>query len=297
MNKKYKDDFIRAGQLAKEVRQYGKGLIVPGASYMQVIQAIQKKIFDLGAIPAFPPQMALDHVAAHFLPQPEEDIIFQTQVVKLDIGVCYNGAIGDCAVTIDLSGANQKLVDAAEAALLAAEQLVCVGRPLRELGQAIEAAAKSFGFNPVKDLSGHGLGYYKVHVPPTVPNFDNHSTAVIRPGMTFAIEPFVTKGTGRIFDAGNPAIFSYVTSGPTRSAAARTLLKKIKTFNGLPFATHDLLSEELPLAEIHVGLQELLKTGILYGHAPLIEQTHQLVAQAENSVLVDDQGQVTITTR
>src|SRR5262245_16761553 len=129
MNKQYKQDFFCAGKLAKEVRAYGKSLILKGASYNEVISQINRNIHELGAKPAFPPQIALNEVAAHFLPSPDEDIVFTDQVIKLDIGVSYNGAIGDCAVTVDLSGRYQSLIDAAEAALANAEKILAVGLP------------------------------------------------------------------------------------------------------------------------------------------------------------------------
>ncbi len=138
MNEKYKKHFLKAGSLASQVRAFGKALIVPGASYNEVIQAIVDKIHTLDAVPAFPPQIALNDVAAHFLPAPGEDIRFSDQVVKLDVGVCYKGAIGDCAVTIDLSGKHQRLLDAAEAALAAAQWRIRVGLPIREIGKNIE---------------------------------------------------------------------------------------------------------------------------------------------------------------
>src|SRR5580700_11344153 len=137
MNEQYKQNFIRAGLIAKQVRAFGQSLIQPGASYQDVITQIQKKITELGARAAFPPQIALDAVAAHFLPQPGYDITFSKEMVKLDIGVCVDGAIGDCAVTIDLSGKHQVLIDAAEAALLGAEQIIKVGLPIREIGKVI----------------------------------------------------------------------------------------------------------------------------------------------------------------
>lgn len=202
MNEKYKQNFLRAGSIAKEVRAYGKSLIKPGASYNDVIAKINRKIVEMGARAAFPPQIALDDVAAHYLPEPGQDITFAEQVVKLDIGVCYEGAIGDCAVSIDLSGKHQDLVDAAEAALLSAEKIVKVGLPVREIGRAIEAAMKPYGLTPVKNLCGHGLGHYQIHTSPSIPNYEDKSTAIIKPGMTFAIEPFATNGKGLIYDAG-----------------------------------------------------------------------------------------------
>lgn len=297
MNSKYKQNFIQAGALAREVRAYGKSLIQRGASYLDIMAKINHKIFELGARPAFPPQMALNDVAAHFLPLPEEDIIFSNEIVKLDIGVCYNGAIGDCAVTIDLSGKYQALIDAAEAALLKAEQSIRVGQQVREIGRIIEETIVSYGFKPVKNLSGHGLGEYKIHTSPMIPNYDDQSRAIIKPGMTFAIEPFATDGAGLIYEGGVAAIFGVVASRPVRSELARSLLAKIRNFSGLPFAFHDLVSQEWPLAQVQTGLDELIRAGVVTGYAPLIEKNRGMVAQAENSVLVDEQGKVWITTR
>lgn len=297
MNEQYKQNFLRAGGIAREVRAFGKSLIKTGASYNDVIAQILKKISELGAIPAFPPQMALDAVAAHFLPQPGYDIIFSKEVVKLDIGVCFQGAIGDCAVTVDLSGKNQVLIDAAEAALLNAEKILEVGLPVREIGKEIARTIATFNLKPVKNLGGHGLGYYRVHTAPTIPNYNDDSKAVLKPGMTFAIEPFSTNGKGLIYEGENATIFSLASDRPLKSDLARRILATIKTFHGLPFSVHDLLKNGLNLVEAKVGLTELHTAGVVLGYPPLIEEAGGLVAQAENSVLIDNQGKIVITTR
>jgi methionyl aminopeptidase len=297
MREEYKQNFIQAGALAREARSYGKSLIKKGASYNDVIAKINQKIKDLGAIPAFPPQIALNDVAAHFLTWPNDDIIFSDEVIKLDLGVCYNGAIGDCAVTIDLSGHNQPLIDAAEAALLAAEQIIRVGLPIREIGRIIEKTITDRGFTPIRNLSGHGLGIYQVHTAPSIPNYDDRSKGEIVPGMTFAIEPFATNGLGLIYETGNPSIFSFQVERPIKSEIGQILIKKIKSFQGLPFAIHDLLSSDIPLMAVELGIFELLNAGIIAGYPPLVEQGQGLVAQAENSILVDNRGKVFVTTR
>jgi len=297
MQTKYKEDFIHAGKLAGEVRAFGKALIQKGASYNEVLAKINEKIFSLGAIPAFPPQIALNDVAAHFLLSPGQEIIFNDEVVKLDVGVCYKGAIGDCACTVDLSGKNETLIRAAEEALLAAEKSVEVGRPIREIGKIIEETATRFGLRPIKNLSGHGLGYYKIHTPPCIPNYDHGSPGVIKPGMTFAIEPFVTNGKGQIYEEGEPTIFAFVTNRKVKSAVAKKLLERIKTFQGLPFSIHNLLMPEFSIPTVQQALKDLVQGGLLTGYGPLIEEEHGLVAQAENSILVDEKGGVLVTTR
>jgi methionyl aminopeptidase len=290
----YRQHFIRAGALACQARAYGASLIVPGASYNAVIAKILEKIDALGGRPAFPPQLALNHVAAHYLPQPDEDIRLTDQLVKLDIGVSYRGAIGDCAITVDLSGKHQILIDAAEAALLAAERRIEVGLPVREIGALIERTLASYDVSPIRNLSGHGLGRYKIHTSPIIPNCADHSRAIIQPGMTFAIEPFATNGRGRVVESGAPAIFSQIRFFSSRSTP---LLAAIHDYHGLPFSLHDLLHTGLSLLDIKRQLASLIKTGFLAAYAPLVEESQGMVAQAENSLLVDADGRVLITTR
>jgi methionyl aminopeptidase len=297
VKEQYRNDFIRAGAIAGEVRAFGKSLIQPGASYNAVIRQIYQKIQELGAIPAFPPQIALNEVAAHFLPEPGTDLIFSDQIVKLDVGICLGGAIGDCAATVDLSGKHRALVDAAEEALLRAEQSIKVGLPIAEIGGIIADTIASFGLKPIRNLSGHGLGYYQIHTAPTIPNYRDQSKGVIRAGMTFAIEPFATNGTGLIYESSHPTIFCFQRARPVKSPHAKALLDQIQHFRGLPFALHDMLSSGLSLIEIKQGLNELIALQVIGGYPPLIEEGRGMVAQAENSILVDLDGRVFITTR
>ncbi len=297
MKETYIQDFLKAGSLAGQVRAYGKSLICKGASYNDVILKIRQKIADLGAIPAFPPQIALNDVAAHYLPQPGQDILFSDELVKLDVGICYNGAIGDCAVSVDLSGKYQHIIDAAEAALLAAEKIIKVGLPVREIGKVIEETITSFGLQPVRNLCGHGLGFFKVHTAPLIPNYHDNSKAVIQPNMTFAVEPFATNGKGMIYEEGEATLFSLLSPRAAKSAPAQEVLSYIQGFKALPFCIHDLTHAGMPLMTAKLGLHELVQANIVGAYPPLVEETHGMVAQAENSIFVDKKGHVTITTR
>ena len=297
MDKQYIQDFLRAGKIASEVRAFGKTLIVKGASYNQVITKINKKIKDLGAKPAFPPQIALNNVAAHFLPHPNEDIIFLDQVVKVDVGVCFNGAIGDCAVTIDLSGKQQSLIDAAENALLAAEKILKVGLPLGMIGKTIEGTIAQYGYRPIRNLAGHGLGPYLIHTAPQIPNYASGQQECITPLMTFAIEPFATNGKGYVHEQGQAMIFCQVKKGPIPLAYPKVFMDAICAFEGLPFALHELLELGISHNQVKAFLKSLVRTGFLCGYPALVEEERCFVAQAENSVLIDESGQVFISTR
>lgn len=297
MNKRYKENFLRAGEIAAAVRDYGKGLIVPGARYGEIYDKINKKIVELGGRAAFPPQMSLNEVAAHYLPHPLEEVTFSDELVKLDVGVSCDGAIGDCAVTVDLSGRYGKLVEAAERALANVESSIRVGMKSSEIGKIIEQTITSLGFSPIRNLSGHGLGIYKVHKEPMIPNIDDGSKAVVKPGMTFAVEPFATDGEGSIHEVGRAMIFSFLQNRPLFTEEAKSLSSMIKGFHGLPFALSDLLGKGLTLEEVEFGLQELLYSKAVAGYPPLVERGKGMVAQAENSFLIDEKGKVHISTK
>lgn len=243
-------------------------------------------------MPAFPPQIALNEVAAHFLPAPGQDIIFNDELIKLDVGVCYQGAIGDCAVTIDLSGKYQKHIDAVESALLAAEQIIEVGLPIQEIGRVIEDTIHSFGLRPIENLAGHGLGHYCVHQEPMIPNCFDRMREKIEPGMTFAIEPFATDGFGSVYEKGRPEIFSLTKRRFPLTPQAKDLVRQIQEMHNLPFEIDDLEGENKERIVNH-----LLRKRVLEGYPPLVEEENGMVAQAENSVLIDLDGSVLITTR
>src|SRR3989338_1063745 len=132
MEQQTKQNFIKAGRISAEVLEYGKSLVKKGNSLLDATELIEKKIYDLGAKPAFPVQISCNEIAAHYCAEEDDKIIFEDQVVCLDLGVQVNGAIGDNAYTIDLSGKYSELVKAAQKALEEALKIVAVGTELRD---------------------------------------------------------------------------------------------------------------------------------------------------------------------
>ena len=157
MDSQTKQNYIKAGRISAEVLEYGKSLIKKGNSLLDATEKIEAKIFELGGKPAFPVQISCNEIAAHFCPEEDDNTIFEEQVVSLDLGVHVDGAIGDNAYTIDLSGSYLDLVKAAQKALEQALKITNVGTELREIGKTINDTIKSYGYNPVRNLSGHGL--------------------------------------------------------------------------------------------------------------------------------------------
>jgi methionyl aminopeptidase len=275
MQEETKQDYIKAGKISAEALEYGKSLIKKGNSLLDATERIEKKIFELGGKPAFPVQVSCDGAAAHFCAEEEDNTIFDEQVVCLDLGVHFNGAIGDNAYTIDLSGKYNDLVKAAQKALEEALKIVDVGTELRHIGKAINDAILSYGYVPIRNLSGHGLDLYNIHAKPTIPNIDNGDKNALKKGMAFAVEPFATTGSGVVQEKGFPSVFMLERKKPVRSPITREVLKEIETYEGLPFAKRWLTRKFG--AKASFALRELIQLGIVHQFPPLVEVNNGIV--------------------
>ena len=118
-------------------------------------------------------------------------------IVSLDVGVLYNGFIGDTARTVAVGGcdgASQKLMDVGEKALCEGIAKAVAGKRVVDISRAIQNHVEGNGFSVVREFVGHGVGR-SMHEEPQVPNFvDGKSSPKLRPGMTLAIEPMVNAG-------------------------------------------------------------------------------------------------------
>lgn len=289
------EKYIKAGKIAAEALEYGKGMIKKDNSLLEIAEKIENKIFELKAKPAFPVQISMNHLAAHFCPDEDDKTIFSDQVVCLDIGVHLDGYIGDNALTVDLSGNYSDLVKASKEALEEAIKIIKVGVTLGEIGRVIHSTITSYGFSPVRNLSGHGLDKFKQHTKPSIPNFDTGDKTKIEKEMVFAIEPFASTGSGIVQDSGVGNVFALINKKPVRSPIARDVLKEIEIYEGLPFAKRWLTKKFG--AKANFALRELLQRDIIKEYKPLADTKKGIVSQAEHSLLVDNNGDVIVLTR
>ena len=295
MNEIIKQNYIKAGRISAEVLEYGKSLIKKGNSLLDATEKIEKKIFEVGGKPAFPVQISCNDIAAHFCVEEDDKTIFDEQVVSLDLGVHVDGAIGDNAYTIDLSQSYGDLVKAAHKALEESLKIINVGTELREIGKVINDTIKSYGYNPVRNLSGHGLDLYSIHTKPTIPNIDNGDMTILKKGIAFAVEPFATTGSGVVHESGLPTVFMLEHKKPVRSPITREVLKEMENYEGMPFAKRWLIRKFG--AKANFALRELTQLGIIHQFPPLVEASKGIVTQAEHSILIDDEGEVVVLTK
>ena len=284
------EKYRKAGQILSQVMAQAGPRIKTGASLLEVAEFVEETIKSRGGQPAFPCNISLDRIAAHYTPAPNDPSTFKENMVKLDIGVHVDGYIADAAMTVDLSG-HDKLAEASRAALDAALEIIRPGIDTAEIGKAIEETITGYGYRPVYNLTGHGLSRYQAHDHPAIPNRAMEKGTVLKPGDAIAIEPFATDGSGRISEGPVNEIYGLSGSRPVRLSAARSLLKEIMdNYRTLPFARRWLKGDRAEYA-----LMQLLRSGAVHRYPVLWEVEGALVSQAEHTVLILEDGCEVIT--
>jgi methionyl aminopeptidase len=283
------DDWIKAGEIASEVRKYGKKLIKPGASILEVTNKVENKISELGGKPAFPAQFSINNIAAHYTAIIGDKTKFNDgDLVKFDHGVQINGAIADTAVSKNL-GDHSKIIKASENALNAAIESLKPGITNGEIGGIIEETILSSGFNPITNLSGHGIARYVVHTSPSMVNYDSGERVKLKKGQIIAIEPFVSTGEGLITEGTGSQIYSLSEPKVIRNKQAREILSYIKEeYKTLPFAKRNLLAK-FSKFQIAVGVSNLLRENVIMEYRVLPEKDPKsFVAQTEHTIIVGE---------
>jgi len=140
---------------------------------------------------------------------PDDTVLNDGDVVSFDLGVTYDGAIADSALTVifgpPADPLHVSLVRATEEALMQGIKAVAVGKRLGCIGHAISKYTKSKGFGLVNNYGGHGLDWNVPHAAPFVANKSEPTEGIrIQPGLSIAIEPMLTIGepTTRTLDDG-----------------------------------------------------------------------------------------------
>ena len=284
MEEEILEKYREAGKIAKIVREEGKKLVKPGIKLIEVAETIEKRIKELGGIPAWPLNISINEIAAHYSPTQEDNtIIKEDDLVKLDIGVSVDGYIADTATTIALSEKDKILVDAAEKALEEAIKLVKIGIDVNKIATKIEEVIKSYNLNPIINLTGHGLERFVVHAEPRIPNYNNNYHYNLEEGQVIAIEPFATRGRNFVKeeDESRALTYSLIQEKPCRSKEAREIIKKMKERKGMPFSDRWL---NIKGAKLRLAIKELKDKKCLQVHRIL--RGDSKISHAEHTLII-----------
>jgi methionyl aminopeptidase len=283
--------FRKAGRIASECREWAKENIRPGVTIRHVLESVEQRIRERGGEPGFPAQSSRNSVAAHYCSSPEDEQAYaEGDCVKVDIGVHVDGYIADTAATVDLSLDRRwtPLIESARQALTAAIAVVGDGVEVGELGAAIERTILAAGYQPVRNLTGHGLARWKVHTAPQIPNYAERGGGRLRAGMVFAIEPFASTGRGYIREAGKAEVFMMVRPPMKAKGLDREVLRAIESWRGLPIARRYF--SHLDRDAVEDTITKLARQGSLVRYPPLVEDEGVMVAQYEHSLHLGPEG-------
>lgn len=189
------------------------------------------------------------------------------------------------------------MIEVVEEVLEEALDMVEPGVGVNEIGKKIEETAENLGYRPISNLTGHNLKRGSLHGGKTIPNVEKEdSDEELEEGEVVAIEPFITTGEGEVEDMPEVYIFRYLGSKNVSGRMARRTLKQIRNkYGNLPFAER-WLAEDLSRIRLQMTLRELLSSEALHPYYVLKEVEDGVVAQAEHTAIVTEDG-CEITTR
>ena len=285
------------GRVSYEALQYAKGLVKPGAKVYDVCEKAEEFMRSKGMASAFPVNISINANAAHYTAMANDALQFsESDVVKVDLGARSDSVLGDCAVTVDLSGKYASLVETAEQTLEAALSRIRAGAELNSVGREVAQLAKKNGFQPIRNLGGHAIEREELHASIFIPNFDNGDTTKFEEGQVVAVETFITSGEGYVTDSDTVQIFQKTGAANPRSTETRKISDSIdKNYKTYPFAIRWLSKEFNSEFGIRKALNELNSLGVIESFPTLVERSKGIVAQAEKEVIVEKDSCTIVT--
>jgi len=196
-----------SGRIAAQVLAAVAQAVRPGVTTRELDELGERLIRAAGARSAFygyrgyPGHLcvSVNEEVVHGIPGAR--VIQLGDVVSVDVGVEYDGFIGDTATTVMVGVTDPAVVRLVAAGRQALEQAVrraVAGARLSDLSHAIEQTAVAAGFSVVRDFVGHGVGR-RMHEDPQIPNFGAPGRGPrLHPGMTLALEPMLNQGGAEV---------------------------------------------------------------------------------------------------
>ncbi len=292
------EKFKLSGKILSETREEIISIVREDLPIIEICEKAEKLIREKGGKPAFPCNVSINEVAAHYTSPPNDKRrIPENSLVKVDIGAHIDGYVTDTAVSVCFDPEYKDMVDTAERALEVAVEAIQHGLSTSKLGAIIENTIKSRGFKPISNLCGHQIGRYIVHTGTSIPNVSQLSFSKIKRGAVYAIEPFVTIPTavGKVENGDQTTIFRFLKSRSVKSSYAKQLSKYIEeNFRTLPFAERWLIGV-VPEEHHQKAFKELLRSKTIMSYPVFVEISRKTVAQAEHTVLIVEDGCTVLT--
>lgn len=194
-----------AGQILGRVHNEVAKELKAGMTTYDIDRLAEELIRSYGCIPSFlnyegfPASVcvSVNEEVVHGIPS-KQRVLQDGDIVSLDMGVIYKGYQSDAARTHGIGEISDKarlLIERTRESFFEGARMARAGGRLFDIGKAIDASVRPYGYGIVRDLCGHGIGR-KMHEEPEVPNYRIAKRGMkLREGMTLAIEPMINAGT------------------------------------------------------------------------------------------------------
>ena len=288
------EKFRLSGKILRETREEMRTQVKENMLVIDVCEKTEALIRSKGGKPAFPCNVSINEVAAHYTAPPgDTSRIPEGCIVKVDLGVQVDGYVTDTAFTVCFNPEGRAMASAAEQALKVATENIHGDMPLGKIGSLIETTIKNRGFKPISNLTGHSVGRYLIHAGTSIPNVAQPlSLTKVKTCEVYAIEPFVTlpEAIAQVEDSPQSTIYRLLKEKSVKTDAAKKLLKHIAVnFRTLPFAERWLVGV-IPKEQHGLAFKELLSSKTVMSYPVFVEASKKPVAQAEHTVLLKDDG-------
>ena len=290
--------FRLSGKILRETREEMRNYVKENMPIIEVCEKTEALIREKGGKPAFPTNVSINEVTAHYTSPPgDRSVIPENSVVKVDLGVQIDGYVTDTAFTACFNPEYRIMTETAELALKTAIAAITDEVSVGKIGAAVEAAIKNRGYKPISNLTGHSVGRYLIHAGTSIPNVNQISFTKLHAGEIYALEPFVTirEAYGAVEDAPQKTIFRLIKPKAGKTQQAKLLLKFIEeNFFTLPFAER-WLQGAIPEEKHKEAFKELISTKAITSYPVLVEISRKTVTQAEHTILVKEDGCAVLT--
>lgn len=193
-----------AGKVAAEILRLAGEAVRPGLTTDELDEYVHQLYIERDAYPSplnyhgYPKSVctSVNEVICHGIP--DSRALIEGDIINLDVTAYIGGVHGDTNATFfvgEVDPVSRELVRVTEECMWHGIEAVKPGRPLSDIGAAIEQHAKQHRYGVVRAFIGHGIGE-QFHTDIQVYHYyDPRASTVMRPGMTFTIEPMITLGS------------------------------------------------------------------------------------------------------
>jgi methionyl aminopeptidase len=194
----------RACRAAGEVLAEGARAVAPGVTTDEIDRVVHEGYIARGGYPStlnyhgFPKSLctSVNEVILHGIP--DSRALADGDIVNLDVTIFLDGFHGDCSATFPvgrIDAESERLLRVTHECLLRGIEAVRPGRPISDVGRAVETHATAHGYGVVRTFCGHGIGE-EFHLDPQVLHYyDPRARTPMEEGMFFTVEPMLTVGS------------------------------------------------------------------------------------------------------